>query len=808
MWVFLAPPKLPGAPASSGDFNLDSSSLEFLVVRVSSNLMDVLFQVERIRYYEWCSYEIFFDIAKLGDVSIKKLKLEVLRGCFLWTSAGLTRSKTQAKWGKSYIHDMMSTLSKNNSVEKLAEIDLIGFGFLRLVPNWSVKQAIMVHLAESYQVKPRNFILDIGNIRLNAELIGKVFGIPSGGDPFPALDESNLSHVAIKNRFHRRSITKLRDLVYSCRMATESDRMEFRRYFILILKWFNTAVEKYKMKGNKTCEGCMFVMLILYFQRLQYGVLDNSLEHEPWLDVWTSERLEKQAQYILSEGRLLTRHGGGDDIKGRSPQAARRKPGKKEPQKRRQKESVLPRGRSVGGESKQVSKERRPRGRTSSPPPTTRSSWHTEQSETSPRGSCTKKGGLKRTNHVGAPQKNLRKRISQVAQMMMRRMSLLPSGCADSIIRELKKKPKEEPTEGNLNQDKGSHETPVSVVSDAGTLSVALVKYEEWDNPNFLLNRDPESERIWKYFEQLQNTRPLQAVMPTNPSCMTPSPPSKQISLGNAGTEQKYTQCTHIKVHPLLKGRKIDEDDEERVRRWVANGSLEQRQVLASYEGRQHLSLVREDICSLLPWHWVTSNETVLQKRNLDYFREGPTISYVGLGPHFGDDSRFFDKIAASMQKWSVSIDIGGCIPLRLLKKGYGLIEDMTKVSMPAYEHTENGLPRFYASVPQQDNGCDCGVFVIKFMQFWGLDKPLQHWDQDVVQEFRKEIMLDIVMGPHNSEISKALKALKSNHVHRNQPRKKSKAVRSPFTTPSTKSMLQRVGLPTRKPRKGGRQRK
>ncbi|XLS89434.1 hypothetical protein HN51_065442, partial [Arachis hypogaea] len=52
-------------------------------------------------------------------------------------------------------------------------------------------------------------------------------------DPFPALDESNLSHVAIKNRFHRRSITKLRDLVYSCRMATESDRMEFRRYFIL-----------------------------------------------------------------------------------------------------------------------------------------------------------------------------------------------------------------------------------------------------------------------------------------------------------------------------------------------------------------------------------------------------------------------------------------------------------------------------------------------------------------------------------------------------------------------------------------------
>ncbi|XP_020969202.1 putative ubiquitin-like-specific protease 1B isoform X1 [Arachis ipaensis] len=58
------------------------------------------------------------------------------------------------------------------------------------------------------------------------------------------------------------------------------------------------------------------------------------------------------------------------------------------------------------------------------------------------------------------------------------------------------------------------------------------------------------------------------------------------------------------------------------------------------------------------------------------------------------------------------------------------IIEDMAKVTMPAYEHTKDGLPRFYPSVPRQDNGCDCGVFVIKFMQFWSLDKPLQHWDK------------------------------------------------------------------------------
>ncbi|KAL4393542.1 hypothetical protein AHAS_Ahas02G0062400 [Arachis hypogaea] len=197
----------------------------------------------------------------------------------------------ESRCSPSYIHDMMSTLSKNNSMEKLAKIDLIGFGFLSLVPNWSVK------ITHEHVVR----------------------------DPFPALDESNPSHVTIKNRFYRRSTTELRDLVYSCPMTTESDRMEFRRYFILVvIKMFL----------------CPTTQQILYFQRLQYDVLDNCLEHEPWLDAWISERLEKKAQYILSEGRLLTRLGEGDDIKGRSPQAARKKPGKKEPQKRRNGEQV------------------------------------------------------------------------------------------------------------------------------------------------------------------------------------------------------------------------------------------------------------------------------------------------------------------------------------------------------------------------------------------------------------------------------------------------------------------------------------
>ncbi|XLS71956.1 hypothetical protein HN51_028821, partial [Arachis hypogaea] len=91
-------------------------------------------------------------------------------------------------------------------------------------------------------------------------------------DEFSSQEDKNLAHVTIKRQFHIRTTTELRDFVYNCPMKAELDRMEFRRYFILVvmkifnwplhtLKWLDMAVEKYKFKKNKICEGCMFVML-------------------------------------------------------------------------------------------------------------------------------------------------------------------------------------------------------------------------------------------------------------------------------------------------------------------------------------------------------------------------------------------------------------------------------------------------------------------------------------------------------------------------------------------------------------------
>ncbi|XLS51396.1 hypothetical protein HN51_012073 [Arachis hypogaea] len=101
-------------------------------------------------------------------------------------------------------------------------------------------------------------------------------------------------------------------------MDTEDDRMEFRRHFILlvlkmflyptmqhvILPWhidisldvsdprrycwllhiFKSLEQaiKYQRKKNKSCEGCMFALLVLYFKKLNNGELENCQEPESW----------------------------------------------------------------------------------------------------------------------------------------------------------------------------------------------------------------------------------------------------------------------------------------------------------------------------------------------------------------------------------------------------------------------------------------------------------------------------------------------------------------------------------------------
>ncbi|QHO00532.1 uncharacterized protein LOC110269610 [Arachis ipaensis] len=103
-----------------------------------------------------------------------------------------------------YINNLFTHLERHNEQAKLAEIEAIGFDFLRRVPQWHVKQSIVLQLARAYDVETNTLRVDAEDIRITAELIGNVFGIPSRGDPIPKLQKKMNRIWQLRENFRRK----------------------------------------------------------------------------------------------------------------------------------------------------------------------------------------------------------------------------------------------------------------------------------------------------------------------------------------------------------------------------------------------------------------------------------------------------------------------------------------------------------------------------------------------------------------------------------------------------------------------------
>ncbi|RYR72584.1 hypothetical protein Ahy_A02g006805 [Arachis hypogaea] len=228
-----------------------------------------------------------------------------------------------------YIADLFHNMETNQVQEKLDEIEEIGFGFLKLVPKWNVKQGIMVILTKAYDTETSTLKVADGVIRIGPELFERLFRILPGVDDFPPFDAGNADHVSIRRRFHQLNTIQPRDFVNQCAMDTEDDRIEFRRHFILlvlkiflcptvfrwplhIFKSLEQAIRKYQRKNNKSCKGYMFALLVLYFQKLKHGDLDNCQEPQPWLFAWNAKELSAMAATIQLEAFSVP--GGNDGV--------------------------------------------------------------------------------------------------------------------------------------------------------------------------------------------------------------------------------------------------------------------------------------------------------------------------------------------------------------------------------------------------------------------------------------------------------------------------------------------------------------
>ncbi|RYR35328.1 hypothetical protein Ahy_A10g050492 [Arachis hypogaea] len=782
-----------------------------------------------------------------------------------------------------YINNLFTHLEQHHERAKLDEIEAIGFSFLRRVPQWHVKQSIMLQLARAYDVDTNTLMVDAGNICISAELIGSVFGIPSHGEPIPELEKKNPSHLAIKAEFQKKTTSQFREFVFACPMETEQQRMRFRRYFIMvvlkmflnptsqqiispwhlppildvsnprrfhwpyhILKWLRDAIRKFQDENRETCGGCMFVLLVLYFQRLKHGPLHACRVPEPWIVEWTTNELDKKADYVISQGCIIT------NVR------TKRKQRKQCSSKAVNEGERCKRTRNDTDESPST------KGKTS-PHPTYRNTEkcclvNNSMKRHKKQPSCkavNKKGGCRRpckdtdqfSSTEGKTTSQPRyKETDKQSKTGTRRKVILSRNRSRRRIR--KEIPKESVS--------GSTAAPLVVSESDDDDHVPLARrIREFD---ISIVQCPEFEQVLNNVEQGHQTKaiimqPLQTVFPKGSPYHTPSLGRPSFSLGLTQLEKTPTPSPIHSIHPRLREIKLGETKEEQIRSWIVNPSLDKNQDLASYEGRGYMVLQRKDFWTLKPRSWVNSCviqwmcysfndtqssrfkrefycvcpgilESVIKNDSLKAFMDGVEPIYDGLSPSFGDDTRFFDKVEAAKRKWWLipycwrghwwvyAFDVVAKRLLILDSLHYGpeddkrinldaymgrLCEDMASISIPAFVRTTHGPARSYARVPKQPNNFDCGMCVIKLMDSWTEERQLCEWDEDSLQSDRMELMLDIICGPHNTLVHQLISLLEQKviPVRRNEPRNKKKDVRSPYTAPSTRSLIERAeGLP------------
>ncbi|RYR77598.1 hypothetical protein Ahy_A01g002121 [Arachis hypogaea] len=715
-----------------------------------------------------------------------------------------------------YVSNLFSHFEEHNENRKLAEIEAIGFGFLRRIPLWHVKQSIMLPLVRAYHVDSNTLRVDAGDIHVTTELIGKVLGIPSRGDGITELNKENASHGALKRQFQKKITTQLHDFVYGYQMDTEEQRMDFRRHFILvvlkmflcptsqqtispwhippildvsnprrfhwphsILKWLQDAIQKFQNAKRETCGRCMFILLILYFQQLKYAPLDECQTPEPWVAEWTASELDNKASQVISQVDHLVstlfhnEHTGLHRVQSQKScylfdhysMLARRAAQTNGPRWTQNKGDLPGAGPYFCNHMKMRRSLLIYR-------------LHHRNVSLALGGSCT----FTEANPSKETKQQVHQRLSRKAkgtplivpdsddeenEPLVRRKSRLFYEKV-SALEDFQAETKE-----NVNNERGIEDHHGPSESPPRTPSSALVQLpNEFD---VSIMQCPEFKEMLANVEQGRNIRPvvmepLQTVMPKTPRYHTPSPGKPSFSLGLTQWEKTPIPSPARSIHPRLRNFKIGEKKEKQILAWIRNSYLEKEEHLAAFEGRKHLVLCRKDLWTLKTRAWISSMETITRGHNLKSFKDGANPMYVGFRPSFGEDNRFFDKVQAATRTWG------------------RLIEDMARVAIPAYVRTTNGPSHSYVAVQKQPNNYDCGIFVIKFMETWTDGCKFDEWDEDMLRESRSELMLDIVCGPHNTLVDKVLTILED---------KANPEVKSPFMAPSTRTLTRRAeGLP------------
>ncbi|RYR20652.1 hypothetical protein Ahy_B03g065845 [Arachis hypogaea] len=252
-------------------------------------------------------------------------------------------ARNQTKDLKCATH-LLSDKFRNMSEEKKAIVRDLGFGGLMHIPPLRVHHQLLRELANNFKLGENRLETGYGSFKITPRKIGHALGINATGNLFP----QKVDYKKLSEDDKGKTLKSLIDEMMDIGVGNEEERLMFKRIFILyiqmafllpttinkispvhlapifemdsiternwgghVLTFIIKGITDYKEKKKKAIDGCLFVLMIIYFHLSKNkGKKRAERPPKPWIANWSKEQLVERMsaeteKILVSEDNML-----------------------------------------------------------------------------------------------------------------------------------------------------------------------------------------------------------------------------------------------------------------------------------------------------------------------------------------------------------------------------------------------------------------------------------------------------------------------------------------------------------------------
>ncbi|MED6125685.1 hypothetical protein PIB30_070951 [Stylosanthes scabra] len=222
----------------------------------------------------------------------------------------------------------------------------MGFGALaENVSNYNFSNLIMMELVDSFHILNSTIRTNIGRFKVDATKVGHALELNATIGLYRQKmlkKEVPREQYEVADKFRKKSLADLRDMVTQIKLDTKKDITNFKRAFILyvqkailcpnnskplspktlptildvtnpramnwgqhVYSFLLNGITEMKKKNLKSVDGCVFALLIIYFQETHFGVDSEEADAQPpWLEYWKYNTLKRRIKYEFEDPAL------------------------------------------------------------------------------------------------------------------------------------------------------------------------------------------------------------------------------------------------------------------------------------------------------------------------------------------------------------------------------------------------------------------------------------------------------------------------------------------------------------------------